>query len=143
MILRDWMFVMITISVVVIGFSQFYTSLAINYNIPAPTQDLGLYNLSTQINSITENLQGNTTGLGNVIQGIPILGSFAAILIAAVQVILVMLTQVPIVFGNMLTSLSSLSGNMIPSWFIGFVFAGVILAILWSVISQAIVKGRV
>lgn len=143
MILRDWMFVMLTITVVVIGFSQFWGSLATNYNIPIPPQNLGMYNMASNVSSITKSLQGNTTGLANVVQNIPILGSFASILIAAVQVIIIMITDVPVLFGNLLNNLSVLSDGLIPAWFIGILTAAMILAILWSVIAQAIVKGRV
>lgn len=149
MLLRDWLYVMICISVITIGFSSFWGSLATSNNITLPPDAaqssslMQMYNLSSKVSSITYQLQGNTTGIANVIQNIPILGSFASLLIAGVQAIIVMVTDVPQIFISMLSSLSALSGGFIPGWFIGLVGAAITLMILWAVISQSIVKGRV
>jgi hypothetical protein len=141
MILRDWLFGMLTISAVVIGFSSFWSSIAQNYTVQIPTNDLSLYNMTDSVASIGNQLQGNTTGIANVIQNIPILGSFASLLIAGVQAIITMLTVVPSVFLNVITNMGGLIG--LPGWFTGMIITAIILMIIWSIISQAVVKGRV
>lgn len=149
MLLRDFLFTMIMITVVVFGFSSFWGSLASSYNTPLPADAqsgsalIQMYNMTDDISGITYQLQGNATGIAAVIQNIPILGGFASLLIAGMQAIIVMVTDVPQIFISMLSNVSSLSGGFIPSWFIGLVGAAIILVILWAVISQTIVKGRV
>ena len=142
MILRDFMFAMLIISAVVLGFGSTWSALANNYSVQAPTQNLNVYNKINETYSLANTLQGNQSGIGNIIYNIPILGSFAAIMIAGVQVLMIMVNVVPTIFIGYISNLNDLIPGM-PDWFTSILVVAVIGTIVWSVISQAIVKGRV
>jgi len=131
----------LVISGVVIGFTAFQTSFFTRYGVQVPTHDMAMYNTQSNVTAAANTLQGNQTGIMNVIQNIPILGSFASLLIARVQSVVTMLTVVPEVFGNLITDMGSIIG--LPGWFTGIILSAVTLMIIWSLISQTIVKGRV
>lgn len=100
MLLRDFLFAMLIISAVILGFGGIWTDMAVKYSVPAPTRDISAFNQINKTLSIANSLQNNQTGIAAMLQSIPIAGSFASVLIAGTQVLTVML-QIPDIFSSM------------------------------------------
>lgn len=140
MLLRDFVFAMLIISGVTIGFSQLWTSLATSYGLPPITSNLATYDRLNDSLSIANSLQNNQTGIAAMLQNIPLAGSFAAVLIAGTQVLTVML-ELPGIFQAMILDAGSLIG--LPSWFTSILIVAVIVYVVFAIIGQSVVKGRV
>lgn len=140
MLLRDFLFAMLIISGVVLGFGSFYTDLAVRYNVPAPTTSLNSFYQINNTLSIANSLQNNQTGIAAMLQNIPLAGSFAAVLIAGTQVLTVML-QIPNMFLGMVTDVGAVFG--LPSWFTSIIIIAITVIVIMAIIGQSVVKGRV
>ena len=143
MLLRDFVFAMLIISAVILGYGSFWNGLASNpsYGVTPVTNNLSAFNQINNSLSIANSLQNNQTGIAAMLQNIPLAGSFAAVLIAGTQVLTVML-QVPGMFSAMITDMGGLIPGM-PSWFTSILIIAVILTVVFAVIGQSVVKGRV
>ena len=136
--LRDLLFALLVISGVVYGFGGLFTSLADTYHVPAPSENLTAFYNIQKVSQIGNSLQNNQTGIGSMLSTIPILGSFAVVMLAGVQLLITMLS-IPTIYLNMLTSLMGITG--LPQWFIDIAFNALIIYVVFEIIQKTITKG--
>ena len=143
MILRDFFFGLLIISVMVVGFSGFWGGLYMQpeYNLEAPSSNLTTFNQIDKTLEIAESFQGNTTGIAAILQSIdPTGGDIVGSVIAGTRVLSIAM-QLPTLFSGMIGDAVSVIG--LPSWIGGVVTAAIIISIIFSIIAQTIARGRV
>ena len=140
MLLRDFLFSMLIISAVILGYSSFWTDLSTRYGVAPITNDLSSFYQINRTLSVAQGLQGNVTGIGAMLQNIPIIGSFASVLIAGTQVLVIMF-EIPGIFMTMINSMGSIIG--LPVWFTSILWISIVITVIFAIIGQSVIKGRV
>jgi hypothetical protein len=140
MLLRDFVFGMLVITGVVLGFTSAWQGFSNNYAVAPITTNLDSFNQLNNTLSIANSLQNNATGIAAMLQNIPLAGDFASVLIAGTQVLTVMF-QIPGIFMGMINDMGSMIG--LPDWFTSILTIAVTIYVVFAIIGQSVVKGRV